>query len=232
MMTKHILVVEDDENLRLTLSDFLEDEYQVSTVDTLAEAKALLRETNVNLIILDIMLPDGDGYGFCSWLREYDDKTPVLMLTARSLEDDLVKGFDVGADDYLVKPYRSSELLSRIRALLKRATSAQKNSSDTVQFSVNGFVVNRQARVIKNSMGHNIELTPKELELLFFLWDNPHRAISRDELLEQVWGNTVIDERTVDNFISSIKKKLLLSVGSSVFIETVRGIGYRLEKPL
>lgn len=231
MNKKNLLIIEDDENLRLTLCDFLEDSYAVSSVENLELARRALVDSNFDLVILDIMLPDGDGYSFCKWLREYDDHTPVLMLTARSLEDDLVKGFEMGADDYVIKPYRSNELLSRIRALIKRS-SGNNSFSETDHFDVNGFNVNRSARTIIDGEGEKLDLTPKELEVLLYLWDNPHRAISRDELLENIWGNTIIDERTVDNFISSLKKKLLLSNGSPTFIETVRGVGYRLEKKL
>ena len=223
----HILIVEDDENLRLTLADILDGQgYQVSQVSTLADADNLVQENNLQLIILDLMLPDGDGYTFCKNLREKGNGTPVLMLTARSLEDDLVKGFDMGADDYLIKPYRVNELLARVRALLKRETGKLKGVDE---FDVNGYSIDRTARTIKqNNM--SVEVTPKELDVFLYLWDHPHRAVSREQLLEDIWGKVIVDPRTVDNFISSIKKKLSLSLGSKVYIETVRGIGYRLER--
>jgi DNA-binding response OmpR family regulator len=225
--TANLLIVEDDENLRLTLVDILEGEdYRVEPAATLADAEGLVRDQNFQLVILDLMLPDGDGYSFCKKLRENGHGTPVLMLTARSLEDDLVKGFDVGADDYLVKPYRVNELLARVRALLKRESGKLKGGEE---FKVNGYDINRSARTIKNG-GSGVEMTPKEFDVFLYLWDNPHRAISRDHLLEEIWGKVVVDPRTVDNFISSIKKKLGLSFGNTAYIETVRGVGYRLER--
>ena len=226
----NVLIVEDDENLRLTLRDILEDEYVVSTAGTVANARDQINQYNFQLIVLDLMLPDGDGYQFCRELRGNNYHMPILMLTARSLEDDLVKGFDVGADDYLIKPYRANELLARIKALLKRGSVTPATSPNGNRFNLNGFSINRDARSVRTSTGDSVELTPKELDVLLYLWDNPHKAISRIKLLEQVWGNTVIDTRTVDNFISSIKKKLNLSQGNSVYVETVRGVGYRLEK--
>jgi DNA-binding response OmpR family regulator len=223
----NILIVEDDENLRLTLVDILEGEdYRVKSAATLIDAEAIVLDQDFQLVILDLMLPDGDGYSFCKKLRESGHQMPILMLTARSLEDDLVKGFDMGADDYLVKPYRVNELLARVRALLKRESGKLKGVG---AFKVNGYDINRSARTIKNG-GSGIEMTPKEFDVFLYLWDNPHRAISRDHLLEEVWGKVVVDPRTVDNFISSIKKKLGLSIGNAAYIETVRGVGYRLER--
>jgi DNA-binding response OmpR family regulator len=222
-----ILIVEDDESLRLTLEDILEDEgYCVTVASDLASAAKCLHSSTYELIILDIMLPDGDGYQFCQQIRAQGNHSLVLMLTARSLEDDLVKGFDVGADDYLIKPYRVAELLARIRALLKRLASEMQN----ICFEINHFSVDRDARTVKNQEGSLVDLTPKEFDLLLYLWDNPQRAHSRDRILDQVWGEVVVDFRTVDNFVSNLKKKLSLRVGSPVYIETVRGVGYRLEK--
>ena len=226
--TVSILIVEDDENLRLTLADILEGEgYCVQQAGDLAQASQQLNQHNFQLVVLDLMLPDGDGYSFCLNLREQGSSMPVLMLTARSLEDDLVKGFDMGADDYLVKPYRVNELLARVKALLKRETGKLKGVD---QFEVNGFMIDRSARTIKDKDQQPIEVTPKELDIFLYLWDHPHRAISRDQLLENIWGRVIVDPRTVDNFISSIKRKLSLSANSTAFIETVRGVGYRLER--
>ena len=228
-MTKpvHILIVEDDENLRLTLGDILDGEgYIVMEADSVASANACLDDNTFRLVILDLMLPDGDGYRFCKSLRENGLSIPVLMLTARSLEDDLVKGFDVGADDYLVKPYRVNELLARVKALIKRETGKLQGVD---AFTVNGYAIDRAARVIRRS-DQPVDITPKEFDVFMYLWDNPHRAISREQLLENIWGRVVVDPRTVDNFISSIKKKLSLSPGNTAYIETVRGVGYRLER--
>ena len=223
-----ILIVEDDENLRLTLADILEGEdFSVNQAANLNQAEQQISEQDFQLIILDLMLPDGDGYNFCKGLREQGSATPVLMLTARSLEDDLVKGFDMGADDYLVKPYRVNELMARVKALLKRETGKLRGID---QFEVNGFMIDRSARIIKNKERQLLEVTPKEMDVFLYLWDHPHRAISRDQLLENIWGRVVVDPRTVDNFISSIKKKLCLSANNPAYIETVRGVGYRLER--
>ncbi len=223
-----ILIIEDDENLRLTLADILEEEsYLVEQAEDLSKGRQKLEGGSFQLIVLDLMLPDGDGYSFCRDVRQEGNSTPILMLTARSLEDDLVKGFDMGADDYLVKPYRVNELLARVKALIKRETGKLQGVD---QFDVNGFLIDRSARTIKDKENQEVEVTPKEFDVFLYLWDHPHRAVSRDQLLESIWGRVVVDPRTVDNFISSIKKKLSLSTNSSAYIETVRGVGYRLER--
>ena len=223
----HILVVEDDENLRLALVDNLEDEgHQVREAATVAEAEAALAGGAVDLIILDIMLPDGDGYSLCRRYRAGGGAAMVLMLTARSLEEDVVRGFDVGADDYLAKPYRLRELLARIRALLRRGSASTPAPS-----ALPGLVIDRDARTVGPAGGGTIELTRTEFDLLVFMVDHPGKALSRELILERVWGgDVVVDPRTVDNFISSLKRKLGWKAGCGYAFRAVRGVGYRLER--
>jgi DNA-binding response OmpR family regulator len=227
-MSATLLVVEDDEDLRLVLADNLEDEgYTVHAAGTVSEARAALAAHAVDALILDIMLPDGDGYGLCRELRESGSDAMVLMLTARTLEDDLVRGFDAGADDYLAKPYRLRELLVRLQALLRRrgARGAAKAVS-----RFDRFTLERTARRLTDAEGGEVTLTRTEFDLLVFLLDRPDRALSRDEILDAVWGeDVVVDGRTVDNFVSSLKKKLGWSPAARYRIRTVRGVGYRME---
>lgn len=223
-----VLVVEDDENLRITLADNLEDEgYRVQAVDGGRPALEQARATPPDLVVLDIMLPDLDGYAVCRSLREAGSSAKILMLTARTLEDDVVKGFDVGADDYLAKPYRLRELLARIRALLRRGAAAAAARSAG---GLPGFDVDRDARTVAPQGGSEIELTRTEFDLLVFLLDHPGKALSRELILERVWGtDVVVDPRTVDNFISSLKRKLRWEAGCGYALRAVRGVGYRLE---
>lgn len=221
-----ILIVEDDENLRLTLLDNLEMEgYQVEAVSTLIEAKKEVSHTD--LCVLDIMLPDGDGYEFCQWIRENKLSVLVLMLTARTLDRDVDFGFEAGADDYLSKPYRMKELLLRVKALLRR-----KNNYDNVGdiLDINGYrVFLRERRVEKADQ--SIHLTKKEFDILSFLLQNINTVLSRDDILNHVWGeNVYVDNRTVDNFIANIKKRLDLKVGAEYQVRSVRGVGYSLQK--
>ncbi|PHS16825.1 MAG: DNA-binding response regulator [Kangiella sp.] len=227
-MKKRLLIVEDDENLRSTLADNLELEgFDVSTSASVAEAKLFLTSENVDLIILDIMLPDGNGFELCEWIRQRKDVL-ILMLTARNLEKDLIKGFVSGTDDYLSKPYRSAELLLRIKALLRRTTCTTANSVD----SFNGFQINwEQHSITKDSK--NIHLTKTAFSIFSYLFSHLNKTCSRDEILNSVWGEDVfVDNRTVDNFVSNLKKSLSLTDGNQYQLKTIRGIGYSLYSKL
>lgn len=222
-----VLVVEDDENLRIALADNLQDEgYEVVAVDGGRAALEAAQQRPPALVVLDIMLPDLDGYSVCKALRQYGSTAKILMLTARTLEDDVVQGFDVGADDYLAKPYRLRELLARIRALLRRGATAPAPSARELP----GFSIDRAARTVERNDGQGIELTRTEFDLLVFLLDNPGTALTRERILDEVWGDgVVVDPRTVDNFVSSLKRKLGWRAGCGYAVRAVRGVGYRLE---
>lgn len=232
-MKNRLLVVEDDESLRLTLIDNLELEgYEIFSASTIAEAKSVFYQQNatgqeINLIVLDLMLPDGSGYDLCEEIRLNNQSVMVLMLTARTLDADLQMGFNKGADDYLTKPYKVAELLLRIKALLRRTSSVHK----IVELSlINGFEINWQKHNV-SKQGQDIHLTKKELDLLKLLFDNIDLPLTRDHILSQVWGDEVyVEERTVDNFISNIRKTLDLNKPHNYFIKTVRGVGYALMK--
>lgn len=222
--TVRILVVEDDESLRLALADNLGSEgYHVESVGLGREALERLRTSVFDLVVLDLMLPDTDGYAICRKIREGGPMPPVLMLTARTLEEDLVRGFAAGADDYLGKPYRLRELLARTKALLRRSAAAP---DEPIRFA--GFRLDPAARELQDSAGSPVELTRTEFDLLLCLLRERGRALSRDEILDRVWGVDVnVDHRTVDNFVLSLRKKLA-GRGQPVSIATVRGVGYRL----
>ena len=216
-----ILLVEDDENLRVTLADNLEEQgYLVTPAATFKAAQEALKANKVDLVVLDLMLPDGDGHQLCRQIRSERLPVRVLMLTARSLEEDLVRGFDAGADDYLAKPYRLRELLARIAALLRRGE---------VKRSVHRFgryQLDEAARSVDGPKGP-VPLTRKEFDLLLMLLERNGDVLSRDDILDRVWGaDVVVDVHTVDNFVSSLKKKLK---GDGFELKTVRGVGFKLE---
>lgn len=231
MNANSILIVEDDENLRLALADNLEDEgYTVSAAATGTAGLELAREGDFDVVVLDIMLPDVDGYTICRELREAGVASMILMLTARSLEEDVVRGFDVGADDYLAKPYRLRELLARVRALMRRAAGRRGPAPPTSgALALGSATIDREARVVTLE-GAAVDLTRTEFDLLVHFVTHPGKALSRDEILDAVWGeDVVVDPRTVDNFVSSLKKKLMWSRESPWRFKSVRGVGYRLE---
>lgn len=223
-----VLVVEDDPNLRLTLVDNLEEEgYAVQAASSLAEARSHWKATAFDVVVLDIMLPDGDGYSLCREMRQAGTSSRVLMLTARTLEDDVVRGFDVGADDYVAKPYRLRELLARIRVLARRgAPSAPPEQV----LAFDRFRVDLASRQLLDAGGKPVELTRTEFDLLVYLLRHAGKALTRDQILSSVWGeDTVVDAHTVDNFISNLRKKLEWTADSRFNLRSVRGVGYRMD---
>ncbi|WP_158969479.1 response regulator transcription factor [Paraglaciecola sp. L3A3] len=223
-MENHILIIEDDDNLRDSLVDNLEIEgYQVHSFALIEAGRQWLSNNNVDLVILDIMLPDGDGYELAKWIRTHCDVL-ILMLTARSLEKDVVEGFISGADDYVSKPYRVNELLLRIKALLRR-----KSKTSIAQVTmINDYSVNWQLRKIQHNE-KDIHLTKTAFDILSYLFEHMNTTCSREQILDAVWGeNVYVDNRTIDNFIYNLKKQLALTNGTQHQIKTIRGIGYSL----
>ena len=229
-MSVSILIVEDDENLRVGLQDNLEQEgFSVEAAADGAAAVAKVAAGTFDVLILDIMLPDTDGYTLCKQFRAEGNNAMILMLTARGLEEDIVRGFEVGADDYLSKPYRVAELLARIRALLRRQGGAAPE--DAIAFA--DFKLDLGRRSLTDAGGEEVQLTRTEFDLLAYFLQNRGRALTRHQILDEVWGQDVIvDGRTVDNFVSSLKKKLKWTRDSSFRIQTIRGVGYRMETTL
>lgn len=232
-MIERILVVEDDENLRLPLVDNLEDEgFEVADAATGEIAIELARTMTFDVIVLDIMLPGISGYEVCKALRAQGSSAGILMLTARSLEDDVVTGFDAGADDYLTKPYRLRELLARVRALLRRrgGSSAEvPTKASEATFDLDGVLIDRSARTVLDTHGEPVDLTRTEFDLLVFMVAHRGEAMPREVILDKVWGNVRVDPRTVDNFVSNLKKKLGWTKDRKFAFRAVRGVGYRLE---
>jgi DNA-binding response OmpR family regulator len=230
-MTERILVVEDDENLRLPLVDNLEDEgFAVEQASTGEAAVELVRRQTFDVIVLDIMLPGMSGYEVCKMLRNEGSTAGVLMLTARSLEDDVVTGFDAGADDYLTKPYRLRELLARVRALLRRrgpSSGELPKPAETI-IDLDGIQIDSSARTVVAPAGNPVELTRTEFDLLVFMVSHRGEALAREVILDKVWGNVRVDPRTVDNFVSNLKKKLGWTKDRKFAFKAVRGVGYRL----
>lgn len=218
-----ILVVDDDANIRELVCTLLEGEgFDALEAEDGRAALALLGETRIDLCVLDIMMPGMDGFEFCKAARRYYD-FPVLMLSAKSGTADKVKGFDVGTDDYLTKPFEPAELLVRVRALLKRYNIA---SSQTVQ--AGRLRIDKKSHTVTlGEQGMDIPL--KEFELLFLLASYPGKTLTRDKLIEEVWGYDFDgNERTLDVHVGRLRERF--APGDAGFkIATIRGLGYRLE---
>ena len=223
-MTK-VLVVEDDPGILRTVADNLRFErYEVVTAMDGETAFVVQRTEQADLIVLDLMLPRMSGLDLCRRLRESDDQVPVLMLTARGEEADRVLGLDLGADDYVIKPFSVPELMARIRALLRRASSASALPA-ALTF---GEVQVDFRRYSARRGGAPVDMTRKEFALLRFLASRGNTVVTRDELLNKVWGFEAYPvTRTVDNHIASLRAKLEADPGRPVFIQTVHGVGYK-----
>ena len=179
-----------------------------------------------DLILLDIMLPKINGYELCRLVREAKLDTPIIMLTAKGEESDIVLGLNLGADDYVTKPFSIRELLARAAAFLRRA---KKEEEDTFEFG--GLRLDIPARRLTHK-GKEVELSPKEFDLLEFFAKKQGRALTRDEILNAVWGyDCVVTSRSIDRFVTTLRNKIEPDPGRPTFIHTIRQIGYRFEPP-
>jgi DNA-binding response OmpR family regulator len=229
--THRLLVIEDEEHLAAGLKLNLELEgYEVDVATTARDAgERLLRPDRYDAIVLDVMLPDVDGFELCRKLRSSGNYTPVIMLTARAAAEDRVHGLEVGADDYLVKPFELDELLARVRSLLRRRQWERNEEPAPVP----GRVAFGRASVDFDShevevAGRSLKLTRLELDLLRYFVENPGRVLSRDELLEQVWKlRNYSTARTVDNFISRLRRHFEIDPARPQHFLSVRGAGYK-----
>jgi len=228
-MSQLILVVDDEISLVNVVRGYLEQAgYQVVTASNGREALFAAREHQPDLIILDLMMPVMDGFAF---IREYqrEGSTPIIALTARMDEMDKVLGLEMGADDYITKPFSPRELVARVRAILRRAGNTQPESS---MLRAGGLALDRDARIVVAN-GQEWELTPMEFGLLETLMSNPGRAFSRMELLERTQGFAYDGyERTVDVHVKNLRKKIEEDPGNPVHVLTVFGVGYRFSTNL
>ncbi len=229
-MASKVLIVEDDRSLITVLKYNLAKEgYSVATAGDGAQAIETARSFKPDVIILDVMLPTMSGFEVCRILR-HEMTTPILMLTARGDETDKVVGLELGADDYLTKPFSMRELLARIRAALRRAE--MRTTAPAEDRFVAGELDIDISRHIATRGGKVLTLTPKEFDLLAFLVKNRGLVFSRQVLLEKVWGYDYAgDTRTVDVHVRWLREKIEADPGKPAFLVTVRGTGYKIEAP-
>ncbi|MBN2415729.1 response regulator transcription factor [bacterium] len=223
-----ILIVEDEERIRMGLEDDLAFEgFTVTAVPDGEQGLALAQEGSFDCIVLDVMLPGIDGFEVCKQLRAGGTRTPVIMLTARDHEADKILGLEIGADDYLTKPFSPRELLARIKALLRRAGHAA-DEPDWISICRFGDVeVNFEKYVLKKS-GHQVHLTAYEFALLRLLAQHRGKVLERDDILDRIWGRDVyVTARTIDTHIAHLRKKLEPDPANPRFLVSVHGVGYR-----
>ena len=221
-----ILIVEDEPNMRMGIKDNLEFEgYQVDVADNGTDGLDKIRTNKYNLVLLDVMLPQMSGFDVCKTVRQEGNKVPIILLTAKGEEIDKILGLELGADDYVTKPFSLRELLARIKAVLRRGEGINVDHSEVkigkLKVDFSGYKASENKKPV--------QLSHKEFELLHYLWSKKNSTVSRDELLSNIWG---YDEnpttRTVDNFILKIRQKIENDPNHPQIILTVHGLGYKL----
>ena len=229
-MKKHLLIVEDDAHIRLGLVDALRAEgYEVAECGDGSHALPLFRQVRPDLVILDIMLPGKSGYDLCREIRASKSRTPILMLSAKGQEIDKVVGLELGADDYVTKPFSLRELLARVHALLRRAEPGTLTADAPPEIAFGKVRVDCKA--LRGKRGKEaFELTPRELKVLALLFRERGNAVSRDTILNEVWGIEYYGTtRTLDQLVVKLRQKIEDTPGEPRHLLTVHSLGYRLE---
>lgn len=226
-MGKKILVIEDNAGIQMSLKDELESEgYQVCIAGNGQEGLDKAKDEHPDLIILDIMLPLVNGYEVCQRLRKAGDNTPIIMLTAKDKEIDKILGLELGADDYVTKPFSLREMVSRVKTIFRRigeySTGSDTGRIGDTEFDFKRYEAKRQ--------GKFIEFTPLEFQLIHYLMNNRGQVLTRNEILERVWGenNVVVSLRTIDSHMTNIRKKIEDDPVDPKYILNIRGVGYKL----
>lgn len=223
-----ILIVEDEPSMLMGLKDNLEFEsYTVDTADDGELGLKKILENKYSLVLLDVMLPNISGFDICKQARAQGIQTPIILLTAKGEEIDKVLGLELGADDYITKPFGLRELLARIRAVLRRTQDTNTSqASESIQIGKLNIDFNSYVGTVE---GKEVKMSHKEVEILHFLWDNKNKTVSRDDLLDEVWGMEYQPtSRTIDNFVLKLRQKIEDDPNHAKIILTVHGVGYKL----
>ena len=231
-MNSRILLVEDEENLREAIKLNLELEgYEVEEADTGLKALKKTEEQRFNLIILDVMLPEMDGFAVCQRIRLTDSDTPIIFLTAKDTSQDKVAGFTYGADDYLTKPFNLEELLLRVKVLIKHSIKGKPEAEQLKVYHFGNNEVNFMTFKAKGNDGTEITLTKKEVSLLKLLIERKDNVVPRTQILQFVWGYDVYPStRTIDNFILTFRKYFEKDPSNPQYFHSVRGVGYKFTE--
>ncbi len=228
-MSSRILLVEDEENLREAIKLNLEMEgYEVEEADTGGKALKKATEQRFNLIILDVMLPEMDGFAVCQKIRISDTDTPIIFLTAKDTSQDKVAGFKHGADDYLTKPFNLEELILRVKVLIKHSVRGKKEAAQMQHYTFGENEVDFLTFKARGVNGVQHTLTKKEISLLKLLIDRKDTVVARTQILQYVWGYDIYPStRTIDNFILTFRKYFEKDPSSPKYFHSIRGVGYK-----
>ena len=225
---QNILIIEDEQTIATLISYNLKKEgYNTTILNDGSQALQELQRADYDLMLLDVMLPGTDGFQILSTVRRMGMKLPIIMVTARNSEEEIVQGLMNGADDYMIKPFGVAELIARISTVLRRSPDLQINTQQAKQLNIGSLTVfpEKYEVYFKTEI---IALRPKEFQILLCLYEHPGRIFSRDDLMNQVWGYDYFgDQRTVDVHVRSLRKKIEVA-GDNVKIEAIRGVGYKM----
>jgi len=226
---KKILLVEDDNNFGLILRDYLTlHSYETTLAKNGIEGLEKFRKYNYDLCILDVMMPFKDGFSLASDIRSINEEVPLIFLTAKSLKDDVIKGFKIGADDYLIKPFDSEILLFKIKSIFKRKISLKKASDNKVDYIFSSFRYNSKFRELQFKNDKPVTLSPKEGKLLTLLLDNMNDLTTREEALVKIWNDdNYFTSRSMDVYVTKIRK--YLSKDPKIKIENIHGKGFKFS---
>ncbi len=229
MNKKKILLVEDEEHLLKTIQLNLEMEnYAVTTAITGYEALKEFRKDSFDLIILDVMLPEMNGFDVCEEIRKENTKVPVLFLTAKASSNDRIQGLKIGADDYLTKPFNLEELLLRVEILIRRSLPVVNETKELNNYSFGGNEINFITYQIKDFNGNKLDITKREIALLKLLISRKGEVVSREEILTEIWGTDVFPtSRTIDNYILAFRKYFEKNQKEPKHFHSIRGVGYK-----
>ncbi|OOM82357.1 alkaline phosphatase synthesis transcriptional regulatory protein SphR [Clostridium puniceum] len=229
-MNEKVLIVEDEENIRKFIVTNLEiSNFEVKEAGSSEEAMKICNSYTPDVIVLDIMLPGLDGYRLCKILREKFSNVVIVMLTAKAQDSDKIHGLDIGADDYMIKPFNPMELISRINAILRRVKRNDKSLNEISRIEHGNLKLKlKEQKLYKDNK--EIEITNQEYSLIKFLMQNPNTAFNRDELLDKAWGESFFgDYKTVDVHVRRLRIKIEDDPSKPVYIQTVWGYGYRFS---
>lgn len=227
-----ILIVDDDREIVELLSIYSKNEgYEPIKAYNGMEALQLLKQhLDIQLIILDIMMPKKDGISVLKELREEENHTPVLMLSAKSTDMDKIQGLTSGADDYVSKPFNPLEVMARIKSLLRRSTMAQQETEQSI-IEIGPLLITKESHEVKTLTGKEIQLTALEFGILYLLASNPNRVFSADEIFERVWlQESIVSAKTVMVHVSHLRDKIEKATGGEKVIQTVWGVGYKISE--
>lgn len=229
----HILVVDDQPDIREALGDHLErNQFVVHLAESAAKARDLLGSSDIDLVVLDIMMPGEDGLSLCRHLRE-TSRTPVILLTALAEDTDRIVGLELGADDYVTKPFNPRELIARIRAVLRRSSAGDVGSQSAPVSTFGAWSLDRQKNELRGKDGVIVPLSSGEIRLLTVFLQHPDQVLSRDELIDLTKGQEALPfDRSIDNMISRLRRKVEADPKNPAHIQTVWGGGYRFVRDI